>query len=193
MGKIIHIDIGRCINCRSCEVACAREHQGCSLISVIPVDESCAVPINCRHCERAPCASICPTKALLRTPGGSIVVDAAKCNGCKFCLLACPFGIIQYDPVSKIVRMCDLCQGRLKEGKVPACVATCPAGALVYDEFQTVMERFRKRAAKSIVGGRELPLGFFLKDPPRVDFDSLRDPSSLPPEGEAPPKGEETA
>lgn len=151
MTKSIFIDIPRCINCRACEIACAREHKGISLISPVVVDEKWAVPISCRQCEKAPCIEICTPKALVRNAEGAIIVDPAKCNGCRFCIMACPYKAVQNDLANRIVRICDLCTDRLREGKRPVCVLTCPTNALIFDEFDQVLERLRERAARKMI------------------------------------------
>ena len=151
MNKSIYLDFSRCIYCRSCEIACEREHNGYSWIWVVQPDERHSIPINCRHCEKAPCAAVCSTQAITRTSEGVVTIEAMKCTGCQLCVVACPFGVLQLDIVSRIVRKCDLCQGRLNEGKVPACVATCPAQALIYDNFEAIMQKKREEAAAAFV------------------------------------------
>ena len=151
MAKSIFIDIPRCINCRACEIACAREHKGISLISPVIVDEKFAVPISCRQCEKAPCIEICAPKALIRSKEGAIIVDPTKCNGCRFCIMVCPYKAVQNDLVNKIVIICDLCASRIQEGKEPVCISTCPTKALIYDEFDLLVERFKEKAARDIV------------------------------------------
>jgi Fe-S-cluster-containing dehydrogenase component len=79
--------------------------------------------------------------------------------------MVCPFGILELDLVSKVMRKCDLCIHRLNEGKVPACVATCPARALTYDEFDAIMERMKEKAAKAIIGGVGLGPGIVVSPP----------------------------
>lgn len=149
--KSIYVDISRCIYCRACEFACAREHKGTALISVVVLDEKIAVPMNCHQCENAVCITVCTPKALARDTHGAIVVDMTKCNGCRLCVMACPHKAVQIDLVNKVVRICDLCASRTKNGKAPACVLTCPTGALVYGEFEQLIERFKEKAARDIV------------------------------------------
>ncbi len=151
MAKSIFVDIRRCTYCRACEIACAREHKGIPLISPIVIDEKISVPISCRQCEKAPCITICTPKALVRNSDGAIIVDLTKCNGCRFCIMACPYKAIQNDPANKAVKLCDLCASRTRESRKPVCVSTCPTGALVYGELEQLMSMFKERAARDII------------------------------------------
>jgi len=67
--------------------------------------------------------------------------------------MVCPFGVLELDYLNKVMRKCDLCIHRLNEGKLPACVTTCPARALAYDEFNTIMRRIKEKAARVIISG----------------------------------------
>ena len=151
--KVLFIDLGRCIYCRSCEVGCEREHGGHSFMSVVLLDEKHPVPMNCRHCEKSPCVTTCPTKAITRLENGPVIIETMKCIGCQLCAMVCPFGVLELDSLNRVMRKCDLCIHRLNEGKLPVCVTTCPARALAYDEFDTIMQRIKKRAAKTIISG----------------------------------------
>ena len=151
MTKVIYMDLGRCIYCRACEVACEREHGGISHMFVQLIDERYAVPMNCRHCEVSPCTLICPTKAVHRETEDAVTVDSMKCIGCKLCTLACPFGVIWPDLFNKVSRKCDLCLHRTRQGLDPACVATCSARALVYGEFGDIIASVQAKPATTLV------------------------------------------
>jgi formate dehydrogenase iron-sulfur subunit len=151
--KVIFMDLNRCIYCRSCEVACEREHNGRSFMSVVLFNNKRPVPMNCRHCEKSPCVAVCPTKALNKLENGPVIIETMKCIGCRLCAIVCPFGILEFDTLSKVMRKCDLCAHRLSQGKAPACVTTCPARALTYDEFGAIMQKTREKAAKAIISG----------------------------------------
>lgn len=165
MSKVIFMDLNRCIYCRSCEVACEREHNGRSFISVLLFDERYPVPMNCRHCEKSPCVAVCPTGALNRIKNGPVIIETMKCIGCNLCAMVCPFGVLELDTLSKVMRKCDLCVHRLNEGKPPACVSSCPARALTYDELEAIMNRVRQRAAKAIVSGVGVEPGIIVSPP----------------------------
>lgn len=144
----LFINLGRCIACRACEVACEKEH-GISLISVYEFEDM-AVPLNCRHCERAPCIEVCPTKAIKRE-GDAVIISGEKCIGCYMCSAVCPYAIPIVDPVRELALKCDLCADRRAEGKLPACVSVCPTDALVFGEINEIMEEKRRRKAERIV------------------------------------------
>ena len=153
MKRVLYYDPSRCIYCRSCEVACEREHDGHSHMSVIIQGHGQAVPMNCRHCEKSPCLVACPTEAITREEDGPVIIDSMKCIGCQLCAIVCPFGILPLDVLNPIIRKCDLCIHRLNEGKRPACVTTCPARALVFDDIEAIMLRLKEKAAKEIISG----------------------------------------
>ncbi len=153
MNKVLYIDTNRCIYCRSCEVACEREHDGHSYMTVVPVHEKHAVPMNCRQCEKHPCLLVCPTGAIIRVENGPVIIYHMKCIGCLLCAMVCPFGVLTFDLLNRVMRKCDLCIHRLNEGKRPACVSTCPSRALVFDDFESIMSRLKEKAAKAVISG----------------------------------------
>jgi len=139
----IYVDLERCIFCRACEVACEREH-GESRISVEAVKDRASVPVSCHHCEVAPCAMVCPTGALSQE-GGEVAFDVGLCTRCGLCVIACPFGAAEFDPVS-MVQKCDLCP----DWDVPPCVLTCPTEALIFGDRDLATVEMRRRAASRI-------------------------------------------
>ncbi len=154
----IAIDPRLCIGCRACEVACAREHHGVSNISVYFVEKLLSfAPLNCRHCSKAPCVTVCPVEACRRTSNGVVYIDPIRCIGCRLCGIVCPFGIPKYEPERKVMVKCDLCLHRLREGKEPACATTCPTGALLYTPSYTKLaeERSGETAVKLIEASLE--------------------------------------
>src|SRR5438445_13606503 len=79
----------------------------------------------CKHCVDAPCLEVCPTGAIVRTEFDTVVVQASACNGCRDCVPACPFGVIEIDPVANVAAKCTLCYDRTREGLIPACAQAC--------------------------------------------------------------------
>jgi len=154
--KIILIDVGKCIGCRACEVACEK-FNGTSKITVFELEDILTMPLNCRHCEKAPCMSICPTNALYTDEDGAVLLSPLKCIGCMMCAIVCPFGIPEFDELNKVMMKCDLCRDRRAMGLLPACVATCPTDALVYGEVNEVLLRKREYVAqKAIILSKEV-------------------------------------
>ena len=108
-----------------------------------------AVPLQCRHCEDAPCVKVCPSKALekpqLESP---VLIKDELCIGCKWCILVCPYGVISMDKTGKALIKCDFCIERLKLGEEPACVESCPTGAL---QFRSIKELPKKKEKEHLV------------------------------------------
>lgn len=169
------VDLTRCVGCRSCENACRVKHgrpplpagpggfgkgEGrLSFTSWTFVDERTTrdaagrerrIPIKrqCMHCVDPACASVCPVAALRRTPRGSVVYDAGRCMGCRYCVFACPFGVPRYEWDSGLaprVGKCDFCDDRQAAGLAPACVAACPTGALRFGRREDLLREARAR------------------------------------------------
>lgn len=110
------------------------------------------VPIQCRHCEDAPCITVCPTAAIHRHQvNDPVLIDKERCIGCKFCLMVCPFGVIDVSRDGKAVVKCDLCIARTEAGQEPACVEACPTGALKIVSVKELAATRRKLAARDLV------------------------------------------
>lgn len=149
----IFIDFRKCVGCGSCVAACAREHNGEPNITLIEASEVMMMSLNCRHCENAPCMLVCSSRAIYRDDDGAVRVRHQDCVGCMLCEIACPFGMPRFDERRKVMVKCDLCAHRRKEGKLPACVSTCPTGALV---FATEEEITRIKVTQSLMKREEL-------------------------------------
>jgi formate dehydrogenase iron-sulfur subunit len=96
----------------------------------------------CKHCVQAGCLEVCPTGAIIRTEFDTVVIQSDACNGCRDCIGACPFGVIDINPVSGTAQKCTLCYDRLQAGMEPACSKACPTDSI---QFGTVAD-LRKRA-----------------------------------------------
>ena len=145
-AKILHVDIDRCIACRACETACEREHNGISHIFVTPINDKYSIPLSCLHCEKSPCVDVCPTNALEKTSYSAVTFHKLRCIGCRLCTVVCPFGVIRVNEDNTVLK-CDKCIHRLKRGKDPACVLTCPTQALIYGKRDKIMARKRRERA----------------------------------------------
>jgi len=146
ISKVLSINIDQCIACQACEAACEREHGGISHIFVTPINDKYSIPLSCLHCGKSPCVDVCPTKALEKTSHGAVIFHKIRCIGCRLCVIVCPFGVIQIDEGNTVLK-CDSCANRLKKGKDPACVLTCPTKALVYEKSAKITSRTRKKRA----------------------------------------------
>ncbi len=101
----------------------------------------------CKHCTHAACLDVCPTGALFRTEFGTVVVQADVCNGCGYCVPACPYGVIDKREEDGRVFKCTLCYDRLGEGMDPACAKACPTNSIQYGELDELRERADARVA----------------------------------------------
>ena len=84
----------------------------------------------CKHCVRAGCMEVCPTGAIIRTEFDTVVIQSDACNGCRNCIAACPFGVIDVNPASGTAQKCTLCYDRMKVGLEPACAKACPTQSI---------------------------------------------------------------
>jgi electron transport protein HydN len=171
MNNLVIADPEKCIGCRTCEVACVLAHAGaggleelCAAyfvprLRVVRVSKVTA-PVQCRQCDDAPCAKVCPTGALVHRHN-SVQVIQSQCIGCKSCMMACLYGAIEivfraaalpearadsFAASSGSARVqafkCDLCPDR-REG--PACLQVCPTKAISLVDGEVLAERLRVR------------------------------------------------
>lgn len=99
----------------------------------------------CKHCARAPCLEACPTGALVRTEFDTVVVQADICNGCGYCVPACPFGVVDLSDDDGKAHKCTLCYDRLKGGLEPACAKACPTDSIRFGELDALHAQARER------------------------------------------------
>jgi formate dehydrogenase iron-sulfur subunit len=100
----------------------------------------------CKHCVNAPCQEACPTGAIIRTEFDTVYVQQDICNGCGYCIVACPFGVIARDERGDHkAHKCTLCYDRLKDGMEPACAKACPTDSIVFGEVAELKAAARKR------------------------------------------------
>jgi formate dehydrogenase iron-sulfur subunit len=101
----------------------------------------------CKHCSSAACLEVCPTGALFRTEFGTVVVQEDICNGCGYCVSACPFGVISRREEDGRAFKCTLCYDRLKGGMEPACAHACPTDSIQFGPLDELRERAGGRLA----------------------------------------------
>lgn len=100
----------------------------------------------CKHCANAPCQEACPTGAIIRTEFDTVYVQQDICNGCGYCIVACPFGVIARDEQGDHrAHKCTLCYDRLKGGLEPACAKACPTDSIVFGEVEQLKIQARER------------------------------------------------
>jgi formate dehydrogenase iron-sulfur subunit len=136
----------------------------------------------CKHCVRAGCLEVCPTGAIIRTEFDTVVIQSDVCNGCRDCIPACPFGVIDINPVSGTAQKCTLCYDRLQAGMQPACSKACPTDSIQFGPVAELRKRAEARVGKlhaegepraALYGADERMLGglnsfFLLVDRPEV-------------------------
>ena len=138
--KKLFVQLDLCIGCQSHSVACHRVRNEAVTLQSTEVEGVGNLPVVCRHCEEPACVAACPQEAMTRDEDGIVRRNAFRCTGCRSCVLACPFGVLSQGmklPVFPSGK-CDLCTSRVENGKEPACVATCPTGAIRYEEVSEV-------------------------------------------------------
>lgn len=103
---------------------------------------------QCMHCLDPACVAVCPVGALKKTDEGPVIYDVTRCMGCRYCMIACPFGIPKYEwdnPLPK-VQKCIMCfEKRISEGKQPACTQACPTGATIFGDRDDLIHEARHR------------------------------------------------
>lgn len=138
--------------CSDCTTACATEmglpDTGNPLtdphyVRIVQREGKGQVPVMCQHCANPPCVDVCPTTASFQRDDGIVLVDRHRCIGCRYCMMACPYGARSFchedasdqkpwNPRGKgTVESCTMCVHRLDAGRTPACVDACPEGAIL--------------------------------------------------------------
>ena len=160
------IDLKRCVGCDACTIACRQAKatsKGVLFAKVFKYERGKYpharlgfLPVLCMHCAEPPCEKVCPTGATEKRRDGMVVVDAEKCIGCKYCIIACPYGArnafrvrLSYfeeqktpfevererDHILGTAEKCDFCVERVGEGKEPACVTACTGEARFFGDL----------------------------------------------------------
>src|SRR3954471_5901828 len=107
----------------------------------------------CKHCTHAACLDVCPTGSLFRTEYGTVVVQEDICNGCGYCVPACPYGVIDKREDDGRVWKCTLCYDRLRADMTPACAQACPTESIQFGPLQELRQRADQRLATLHDGG----------------------------------------
>lgn len=139
-------DLNRCVGCHACTVACQAEWELLPEqhftkvhryeVGTFPKVRGGVVLTQCMHCDDPPCAKVCPTGATQKRSDGLVIVDEQKCIGCRYCEPACPYDARSFNKERNVVQKCYFCYHRVAEGKHPACVDTCMAGARIFGDLE---------------------------------------------------------
>jgi|SRR5208283_3435999 len=172
------IDQRRCVACMACVVSCKQENDVPAEHFRTRVVENVAGEFPklsmelrselCNHCDNPPCVDNCPTGASYKKEDGTVQIDRDKCVGCKACVAACPYDARYMDPEKGFADKCTFCEHRIKEGKQPACVATCIGKSRIFGDLSnpesTVSKLLREHEASVLISeAGTRPRVFYIK------------------------------
>lgn len=171
--KTVFVNPERCIGCKQCETACAVAHSQTKNLFLAVFESpppkprihaepglmlNTAFPNKCRHCNPAPCMSVCPSSAIHRSADypDIVLLDAHKCITCGMCAMVCPFDVITYFPLAAapergaVAVKCDHCIERQQIGMIPACVEACKVNALEFGDINELTKSARTRYSETV-------------------------------------------
>jgi formate dehydrogenase iron-sulfur subunit len=142
----------------------------------------------CMHCQDPTCVSVCPVGALRKRAAGPVIYDAARCMGCRYCMMACPFGIPRYEWKLALpkVKKCTMCTSRQAKGLQPACTEACPVQASIFGERDDLLREAENRVRQNPSGyvqhiyGKDEVGGTSVLYLSAVPFEQLGLPTNLP-------------
>ncbi len=159
------IDLRKCIGCHACTIACKAEHQipiGVNRCWVKTVEKGAFpdtrrffFPVLCNQCDDAPCARICPTRALFRRPDGIVDLHGDSCIGCRACMVACPYDQLFIDPNTQTAEKCNFCANRVANELLPACVSVCPTECRIFGDLDDPTSEVARIAAHEAITVRK--------------------------------------
>ena len=167
-------DATLCIGCKACEVACKQwnqlpadslEFSGKSYDNTLMLSDTTWRHVAfveqfdrtdgnnrwlmmsdvCKHCVQAPCQEVCPTGSIVYNEFGNVYVQQDICNGCGYCVAACPFGVIERNSEDGRAHKCTLCYDRQKDGLTPACAKHCPTQSIKFGRVSELHQIARRR------------------------------------------------
>jgi len=162
--KAVLVDTTLCTGCEECITACKKENnlgddhpwRGQGRIDGLSKTRWSTIPRRpgnhfvrnqCRHCLEPACVSACIVGALTKRPEGPVDYNLDRCMGCRYCMLACPYGIPRYDwdLSTPLIQKCRMCAPRVTEGRPPACVEACPEKAIVFGTRPDLLAEAHRR------------------------------------------------
>ena len=155
------INTKKCVGCYACRVACQMVNGLESDEAFIKFDEmeqgvypnvyAEVVPVQCMHCEDAPCEAVCPTHATYTTDSGVVLVDEERCIGCKYCMAACPYQVRVHNEKTGTVDKCRFCTLSSYENgtKMCSCVDACLTGARIFGDLDDSDSEISKEIART--------------------------------------------
>jgi formate dehydrogenase iron-sulfur subunit len=185
MTKGMFVDTSICTGCKACQVACkewnelaaekshftgdsydntgslsALNWRHVKFVEQFSEDRSQGrwlfMSDSCKHCAQAGCLEACPVNAIVRREDtGNVFILQDKCIGCRYCVAACPFGVISYSQVTKTVHKCTLCDDRIHAGMTTACAKACPTSSIEFGDVEQLREKAVKRLAALKSAGQE--------------------------------------
>jgi len=165
------------------------EELSANTLNVVQSRGSVYVRRFCMHCQDPTCVSVCPVGAFQKTPAGPVVYAEGRCMGCRYCMMACPFGVPRYEWTKVLaprVKKCPMCATRQAKGLKPACTEVCPVQAGIFGERDDLLREAQKRLRQEptkyqqhIYGEQEAG-GTSVLYLSAVPFDALGLPASLP-------------
>jgi formate dehydrogenase iron-sulfur subunit len=165
-------DVSLCIGCRACQVACKQWNQlapeepewtgtyqnhhhftdkSYRLVRFFEQTDGKGgltwhlMSDVCKHCAQAGCLEACPTGAIYRTEFGTVNINPEICNGCRYCVSACPFGVVAYNEDRGTATKCTFCDDRIHNGLGPACAKACPTESIRFGFRDELAQKARKR------------------------------------------------
>ena len=199
-GARIFPDVEACIDCGGCVVACKRtwdvkpDEQRISVATMLEGQEAAqglnanstealrqgespgetSIPMQCYHCENAPCVSVCPTDSLVKTDGEFVDVRDDLCVGCQYCLSACPFGAPQFPDSNEgaarifgtggTMDKCTMCEERQNVGKGPACAEECATDAILVGTADQIANELDRRGSGTFFNQQAMEIVFGAED-----------------------------
>ncbi|MFT7003695.1 MAG: carbon-monoxide dehydrogenase iron sulfur subunit [Sulfurimonas sp.] len=174
----LHANAELCMACSNCVLACSVAHSGHNLLDAIKLElkieprnelvqvAEVVMPMQCRHCEDAPCAIACPTGAISHHEAGFVNIEESNCIACKVCNMVCPFGAIKMANESQeegtsrtkrtIASKCDLCHDQISaDGEFNcACIEACPTQAIQLIDYETYRKQLVLRRTQELVNAQ---------------------------------------